>query len=130
MSADAQNLWYWITTRVDDHPASWCPNPAISPFTGPEYEHRVTLAVWDEVKNLHNKQKVVVDVEYYYLFLDGQVKGDGRGAQGNVHLKRRNDNGIYMNLHIPLYRVETIVEKATDGGGDWTTKKANYFKHK
>ena len=73
-------------------------------------------------------RKVFVDQEYEYHLLSGQIKGDGRGAQANVQL--RLNHVIYMNLHVPLFRVETLVEADEDGGGAWSTKVTNKFAHK
>ncbi len=126
MTAEARNLWYWVTTCVDDR-AQWCP-PGRN--TGPSYDVRTTNAVWQEVKETHDRQTVWVDQQYFYRLLDGQIKGDGRGAQGNVHLYRHSDRALVMNLHVPLYRNEMIVTKADDGEGDWVTPVKNSFKKK
>lgn len=104
MSPDARRLWYWVTTCVDDF-AFWCgPNDN----AGPTYSEKITYSVWQEIKE-HNKQKVFVDKEYYYKVLAGQFKRDGRGAQGNVQL-RDAQYKLCMNLHVPLYRVETVYD--------------------
>jgi len=126
MTADARNLWYWITTCVDD-PTTWCP-PGRN--TGPEYDVRTTNAVWKEVQDAHDRQTVFVDQQYYYRLLDGQRKGDGRGAQANAQLFRHSDRVMVMNLHIPLYREEVNIIPADDGGGDWIEPVRNNFKGK
>lgn len=126
MTSDARNLWHWVTTCVDDTD-QWCPP---GKTTGPSYDVRVTNEVWKEVQSIHDMQTVQLDGQYYYRLLDGQIKGDGRGAQGNVQLFRSAGRTLCMNLHVPLYRNEVIVTAATDGGGDWFTPQTNKFKKK
>lgn len=126
MTTDARNLWVWVTECVDN-PACWCPPGKI---TGPQYPIKVTLETWKEVQTDHHNQTVFVDRQYIYKLLDGQAKGDGRGAQGNVQLRLPNDQALYMNLHVPLIRKEIVVTPADDGGADWNTIVKHSFKKK
>ncbi len=110
MSPDAMELWYWVTTRVDDF-QYWCGQ---NDNRGPTYPMRVTHSVWQEIKERHN-QTVFVDRRYTYKILPGQYKRDGRGVQGNVQLFDSNRR-LCMNLHIPLFKQEKVVD---DDG--WTS---------
>ena len=112
MSAEVRDLWYWVTTCVDD---SECWGRY-----GPTYAVKVKDSVWQEIKRQHNNQTVFVDKVYKYKILPGQFKRDGRSVQGNVQLYDKN-NALCMNLHVPLYKQEVIIIPADDGQGDWHT---------
>ena len=122
MSPQAEQIWNWVECQFDD-PSQWC--KALGGNRGPSYGNgeKVPIEVYDELNCMRGEQYSYDGKIHKTRVLPPQRKGDGRSAQGNIQLFC--GQVLCVNLHVPLnINPPPKIEKATDGGGDWTVPQA------